>query len=196
MKSLVAGLVMLASSMLRGPGVSVDDDVAMKLTRARETLDLREVVAEQQGAGDPAGAFSPADVAPGGERHNDDTASITEASPRTAGEWQVACELKSGSLLFFDRGSVRDLGPVTLVRWAAPADTRTQNRIFTALVSCGEKTIEASWPGKRSQTHVGTCGRHLVEAVCEIQKENNPAATAPDSPAPRARSSRASHRGL
>jgi hypothetical protein len=96
--------------------------------------------------------------------------SILVTPPPVAGEWQVACELKSGAALIFDRRSVRELGAVTLVRWAAPSDPRTQDQVFTALVSCREKTIEAAWPGKRSETRAGTCGRRLVEAVCPVSK--------------------------
>src|SRR6185369_17689345 len=89
------------------------------------------------------------------------------STPPAAGEWEVACQLKSGASMMFDRRSVRELGAVTLVRWAAPSDPRARDEIFTALVSCREKTIEAAWPGKRSETRAGTCGRRLVEAVCQ-----------------------------
>ena len=89
------------------------------------------------------------------------------------GQWQIACEIKSGSALVFDRASLRDYGTVTLFRWSAPR-TRVAGpgeQIFTALVNCREKTIEAAWPGRRRETYAGTCGRGLVEAVCAASEQ-------------------------
>jgi hypothetical protein len=91
-----------------------------------------------------------------------------EQGAPVAGDWEVACELKSGSALVFERGSVREYGAVTLFRWAAartPAPDAVET-IFTAVANCREKTIEAAWPGKRTETRAGSCGRRLDEAVC------------------------------
>ncbi len=98
------------------------------------------------------------------------TASADESSDDASvgGHWQIACEIKSGSALVFDRASLREYGTMTLFRWSAPR-TRIAgpgDQIFTAVVDCREKTIEAAWPGRRRETYAGTCGRGLVEAVC------------------------------
>jgi len=55
-----------------------------------------------------------------------------------------------------------------LFRWAPTGGVTPtgDDTIYTAVADCHEKSIEASWPGKRSETRAGTCGRHLVEAVC------------------------------
>ena len=42
----------------------------------------------------------------------------------------------------------------------------SDDTIYTAVADCRAKSIEATWPGKRSETRAGTCGRHLVDAVC------------------------------
>src|SRR6266700_4123185 len=76
----------------------------------------------------------------------------------SGGQWEIACEIKSGSALVFDRGSLREYGAVTLFRWSAPR-TRIASpgdQIFTAVVNCREKTIEASFPGRSRETYAGT----------------------------------------
>ena len=79
----------------------------------------------------------------------------------------------------FDRASLRDYGAVTLFRWSAPRARVAipGDQIFTALVDCREKTIEAAWPGRRRETYVGTCGRGLVEAVCAASEQASSAGT-------------------
>jgi hypothetical protein len=88
----------------------------------------------------------------------------------TGGEqWDVACTRERGGNLVFDRWSVRSLDGVTLFRWTTADGTPgVDTTIHTAVADCRQKTIDASWPGKRRQTRVGTCGRHLVEAVCDM----------------------------
>ena len=95
-----------------------------------------------------------------------------------AGAWEVACRIKGGSELLFDRASLREYGPVTLFRWSAPHARApgADLRVFTGVANCREKTIEPSWPGRSRETHAGTCGRGLVEAVCAAAAE---ATTAP-----------------
>ena len=86
------------------------------------------------------------------------------------GAWDVACERKRGNHLLFDRQSVRELGGTTLFRWA-PADGEAPAAgaaVYTAVADCRAKSIEARWPGKRTQTRAGTCGRHMVDAVCAV----------------------------
>jgi hypothetical protein len=87
---------------------------------------------------------------------------------KAPGSWEVACQIKSGNALLFDRASLREYGAVTLFRWSAPHSQApsVDERIFTGVANCREKTIEPSWPGKSRETRVGTCGRGLVEAVC------------------------------
>jgi hypothetical protein len=89
-------------------------------------------------------------------------------------DWDVACERKQGGELVFDRKSVRELGGATLFRWSA---TETEApAIYTAVVDCRAKTIEARWPGKRTTTRAGSCGRHLIEAVCATSPRTHRAA--------------------
>ena len=98
---------------------------------------------------------------------------IVSSDASSAGQWQIACEIKSGSALVFDRASLREYGTVTLFRWSAP-HTRVAGpgeQIFTAVVNCREKTIEAAWPGRSRATYAGTCGRGLVEAVCAAAEQ-------------------------
>jgi hypothetical protein len=103
------------------------------------------------------------------------TASGDESSDDASagGQWQIACEIKSGSALVFDRASLREYGTMTLFRWSAPRAriAGPGDQIFTAVVNCREKTIEAAWPGRRRETYAGTCGRGLVEAVCAASEQ-------------------------
>ena len=96
--------------------------------------------------------------------------SVTAAEDDEAasGDWDVACEREAGDRLVFDRESVREMGGGTLFRWAPTGGIApgAEDTIYTAVADCHEKSIEASWPGKRSETRAGTCGRHLVDAVC------------------------------
>ena len=152
MKLLALGLAMLATGLTRGRETPPSG-------ATRQAVEAQQLMTTT--AGDVRAA---AGVVPGGADGEDDDAEL--ASPPGPGDWQVACNLKSGAPLIFDRGSMRELGATTLVRWAAPGDPRVPEPAYTALVSCSEKSIEAAWPGTRSETRAGTCGRQLVEAVC------------------------------
>ena len=118
-------------------------------------------------AGPPVGTVS---MGGGGDDANA-SMSTTQAtqSPQSSleGEWDLACESKRGNHLVFDRGSIREIGNATLFRWAA-ADRapESEDAVYTAVADCSAKSIEAHWPGKRTPTRAGTCGRHLVDAVC------------------------------
>jgi len=157
------GLFMLAGSVVREPGQSLDDQ------------DWR------QGGGGAVEAVND-------DRGNEGAVEVTAgpafaAMPLMSGEsnaaddegqgdgaWDVACERKRGSHLLFDRQSVRELGGTTLFRWA-PAEGEAPvagAAVYTAVADCRAKSIEARWPGKRTQTRAGTCGRHMVEAVCAV----------------------------
>jgi hypothetical protein len=162
MKLIVMGLVMLATAMTRGreeaPGQTDRSPIGQNQMM---TTTVADVTGEEEA--------STVELSVPGESDELGESSERAQPARTPGpgEWQVACELKTGAAVVFDRRSLRGVGAMTLVRWAAPGDPRANQPVYTALVSCGEKSIEATWPGKRSDTRAGTCGRHLVDAVCE-----------------------------
>jgi hypothetical protein len=98
--------------------------------------------------------------------------SVAETDATVApGDWDVACERGEGNRLMYDRESVRELGGATLFRWAPieGAAPQADGIIYTAVADCREKSVEASWPGKRRETRSGTCGRYLVDAVCSAR---------------------------
>jgi hypothetical protein len=171
MRSVVTGLMMLAGAVVREKGHGFDDfGWRREMAQARDAQEADAATAESATgdghrttevvAGPPIGTWGPSHGA---------LMSVTEREVEAApGDWNVACERVAGDRLVFDRESVRELGAEPLIRWAptvgaAPAGDDT---IYTALADCRGKTIEASWPGKRTETRAGTCGRHLVEAVC------------------------------
>ena len=190
MKAMVVAVVALASALGREPGETIRDRPvwteevsATALPRMADDDDasggdLASVLAPEMGAEESAGD-EPSDA----------------SSPR--GQWEIACEIKNGSALVFDRASLRDYGAVTLFRWSAPRARVAipGDQIFTALVDCREKTIEAAWPGRRRETSAGTCGRGLVDAVCAASEQASAASggRAPNrTPEP---ATRAVHRG-
>ncbi len=100
-----------------------------------------------------------------------DPSQPSETTIMDSGEWELACELKSGKMLVFDRRSVRDLSGARLFRWAVAedggqAESDPQNGPFTGVAHCREKALEAVWPGKMVGTKAGTAGRRLVDSVC------------------------------
>jgi hypothetical protein len=184
MRSVVTGLMMLAGAAVREKGHGFDDfGWRREVQQAREAQEadaatsgrvsgdgsvsnVGRMAAEARGttevmAGPPIGTAGPS-------RGALMSVTATEEEAAAPGAWDVACEREAGDRLVFDRDSVREMGGGTLFRWAptggiAPSADDT---IYTAVADCHEKSIEASWPGKRSETRAGTCGRHLVEAVC------------------------------
>jgi hypothetical protein len=198
MKSVVTGLMMLAGSVVREKGQGFDDfGWRREVQRARDAQVESATAQGSSGnssgdaaggqddtsvvvvAGPPIGTAGPADA----------LVSIAEPDATVApGDWDVACERGQGNRLVFDRGSVRELGGATLFRWA-PVDgaaPQADGVIYTAVADCREKSVEASWPGKRRETRSGTCGRFLVDAVCSASSAAK--ATRPD---PRDRAGRA-----
>lgn len=178
------GLMMLASGLVRARGAALDPGrqepaASAGLPRPDQALgDDQATTVASLSPLDPMSADPRVRAAPLSAPEPDAARAEPEAeivvptgaadpSPEP-GNWLAACVLKNGSMLVFDRGSLRSFGPATLVRWAAPADPRTEGQIYTALVNCRGKTIEAAWPGKQSDTRAGTCGRRLVDAVCEL----------------------------
>jgi hypothetical protein len=158
MRSVVTGLMMLAGAVVRDKGQGVDD-----MGWRREMQQAREAHEADAATAPARGALMTV------------TVSEVDAAP---GSWDVACVREQGDRLVFDRGSVREMGSETLFRWAptersAPA---SEDTIYTALADCSGKTIEATWPGKRTETRDGTCGRHLIEAACAVRAAQTPAA--------------------
>jgi hypothetical protein len=178
MKSVVAGLMMLAGSAVRQKGQGFDDfGWRREVQPAREAQEVESAAPQgttgvEDGtavivvAGPPIGTAGAADAAVVSVR----AADVADASI-APGDWDVACERKEGNRLVFDRGSVRELGGATLFRWAPVDGTAPQadGVIYTAVADCREKSVEATWPGKRRETQSGTCGRYLVDAVCSAQ---------------------------
>ena len=181
MNAVVVGVFALASALVRDREDAVRDWNA----RAEESqafvmprVAAGDVGEDTTGAVDaeevevgivPATAPSSDVAAPSDEALND----ILSSDASSGGEWQIACEIKSGSALVFDRSSLREYGTMTLFRWSAPRAriAAPGDQIFTAVVNCREKTIEAAWPGRRRETYAGTCGRGLVEAVCAASEQ-------------------------
>jgi hypothetical protein len=162
MRNVVTGLMMLAGSVVREQGTNLDD-MAWRREAQRSAPEAKtEETTVTVVAGPPIGTV---DGFYGDASHADDDAEMSLVAP---GDWDVACTRRRGNRLVFDRESVRELGGATLFRWAAPrgAMPADDDAIYTGVADCRSKSVEASWPGKRTQTRSGTCGRYLVEAVC------------------------------
>ena len=157
---VVMGLMMLTGAVVRQNGKGVDD------FGWRRGGEQSGVASSDSGsdsgsavtviAGPPIGTVS---MSGGG---------VEGAEASTVdGAWDLACESKRGNHLVFDRESIREIGSTTLFRWAAADGApESEDAVYTAVADCRAKSIEAHWPGKRTATRAGTCGRHLVEAVC------------------------------
>ena len=181
MRNVVTGLMMLAGAAVREKGHGFDDfGWRREVQQAREAQEADAATSSGVGgegnvgwtaadtrsatevvAGPPIGTAGPS-------RGALMSVTATEDQEAAPGAWDVACEREAGDRLVFDRDSVREMGGGTLFRWAPTGGVTPtgDDTIYTAVADCHEKSIEASWPGKRSETRAGTCGRHLVEAVC------------------------------
>jgi hypothetical protein len=170
MRSVVTGLMMLAGAVVRDKGHGFDDfGWRREMQRAREAQEADAATSGPRAgdgesvvvAGPPIGTYGPS----GGALMS---VAGTEEADAAPGDWDVACEREAGDRLVFDRTSLREMGGATLFRWAPTGGVvpASDDTIYTAVADCHEKSIEASWPGKRSETRAGTCGRHLVDAVC------------------------------
>ncbi len=184
MRSVVTGLMMLAGAAVREKGHGFDDfGWRREIQQAREAQEADAATAESaDGDGHKFGAIvvaGPPIGTSGPSRGALMSVTASEVDP-APGDWDVACERDAGDRLVFDRQSVRELGGETLFRWAPTTSAAPGNddTIYTALADCRGKTIEASWPGKRTETRAGTCGRHLIEAVCGARAD----AKAPGTP--------------
>jgi hypothetical protein len=156
---VVTGLMMLAGAVVREQGQGFDDFGWRRAEQAAAASDRGSGAAVTVIAGPPVGTVSMS----GGDEA--DASVSTQA--QVDGAWDLACESKRGNHMVFDRDSIREIGNETLFRWAA-ADSapESEDAVYTAVADCHAKSIEAHWPGKRTATRVGTCGRHLVDAVC------------------------------
>jgi hypothetical protein len=183
MRSVVTGLMMLAGSVVREKGQGFDDfGWRREMQRARDAQQIESATPQTAAgtevdstvmvvAGPPIGTLGAADAPL--------TSSEADEQSIAPGDWDVACERGEGSRLMFDRASVRELGGATFFRWApaAGAGPQADGVIYTAVADCREKSVEASWPGKRRDTRAGTCGRFLVDAVCSarsVEKTTKP----------------------
>ena len=166
MNSMVVGVLALASALVREQGEMLGDWPAR--TADAYPVVLPRIVEAEVGATPTVGLVGGGETTGASEEASTGSAVASSDASSPAGQWEIACEIKSGSALVFDRGSLREYGAVTLVRWSAPRSRLAApgDQIFTAVVNCREKTIEAAWPGRNRETRAGTCGRGLVEAVC------------------------------
>jgi catechol 2,3-dioxygenase-like lactoylglutathione lyase family enzyme len=183
MRNVVTGLMMLAGAVVREKGHGFDDfGWRREAQQAQEAQEADAATSGNNGsdegdrgmaaaggvaevvAGPPMGTMGPS-------RGALMSVAATEDDAAAPGDWDVACEREAGDRLVFDRGSVREMGGATLFRWAPTGGVvpSTDDTIYTAVADCRGKSIEASWPGKRSETRAGTCGRHLVDAVCSAR---------------------------
>jgi hypothetical protein len=156
----VMGLMMLTGAVVREQGQGFDDfgwRRGVEQTAANESSSGGAAVTVI--AGPPVGTVSMS----GGDEAD---ASVATQS-QLEGSWDLACESKRGNHMVFDRDSIREIGNETLFRWAAAESApESEDAVYTAVADCHAKSIEAHWPGKRTATRAGTCGRHLIDAVC------------------------------
>ena len=159
----VMGLMMLTGAVVREQGQGFDDfgwrrgQGGMEQATANESSSGGAAVTVI--AGPPVGTVSMS----GGDEAD---ASVSTQS-QLEGSWDLACESKRGNHMVFDRDSIREIGSETLFRWAAAESApESEDAVYTAVADCHAKSIEAHWPGKRTATRAGTCGRHLIDAVC------------------------------
>ena len=161
----VMGLMMLTGAVVREQGQGFDDfgwRRGVEQAAANESSSGGAAVTVI--AGPPVGTVSMS----GGDEAD---ASVSTQS-QLEGSWDLACESKRGNHMVFDRDSIREIGNETLFRWAAAESApESEDAVYTAVADCHAKVIEAHWPGKRTVTRAGTCGRHLVDAVCAARAQ-------------------------
>ena len=158
---VVTGLMMLAGAVVREQGQGFDDFGWRRAEQAAAASDRGGGAAVTVIAGPPIGTVSMS----GGGVEGVDASTVD-------GAWDLACESKRGNHLVFDRESIREIGSTTLFRWAsADGAPESEDAVYTAVADCRAKSIEARWLGKRTVTRAGTCGRHLVDAVCAARAQ-------------------------
>jgi hypothetical protein len=155
---VVMGLMMLTGAVVREQGQRFDD---FGWQRGGQ----QSAVSGENGGRAVTVIAGPPVVSMGGQGEAGAEASLSQS--QVDGAWDLACESKRGNHLVFDRDSIREIGSTTLFRWAAAEGApESEDAVYTAVADCRAKSIEARWPGRRTVTRVGTCGRHLVDAVC------------------------------
>jgi hypothetical protein len=168
MSIVVMGLLMLTGAVVREQGQGFDD---FGWRRGEQTAASS---ADANGVGGAAGERSAVTVIAGPPvmSGGDDAEASASVGSSVDGAWDLACESKRGNHLVFDRESIREIGSTTLFRWAAADGApESEDAVYTAVADCRAKSIEARWPGKRTATRAGTCGRHLVDAVCAARAQ-------------------------
>ena len=157
----VMGLMMLTGAVVREQGQGFDDFGWRRgVEQATASESSNGGAAVTVIAGPPVGTVSMS----GGDQAD---ASMSTQQSQVDGSWDLACESKRGNHMVFDRDSIREIGNTTLFRWAAAESApESEDAVYTAVADCRAKSIEAHWPGKRTVTRAGTCGRILVDAVC------------------------------
>jgi hypothetical protein len=178
MRSVVTGLMMLAGAVVRDKGHGIDDfGWRREVQQAREAHEA-DAATSGATAGDGEAVVVAGPLAPS----RGTLMSVAGTEDAAPGEWDVACEREAGDRLVFDRKSLREMGGATLFRWAPTGGVVPSNddTIYTAVADCRAKSIEATWPGKRSETRAGTCGRHLVDAVCAARGQVKAPTREPD----------------
>ena len=166
MSIVVMGLLMLTGAVVREQGQGFDDfgwrsgQSGLEQSAVNDTGSGSGVAAVTVIAGPPVGTVSMS----GGDQAD---AAMSSQQSQVEGSWDVACESKRGNHMVFDRDSIREIGGTTLFRWAAAGSApESEDAVYTAVADCHAKSIEAHWPGKRTVTRAGTCGRILVDTVC------------------------------
>jgi len=158
----VMGLMMLTGAVVREQGQGFDD-FGWRRQSGWEQSNENSTGVVTVIAGPPVGTVSMS----GGDQAD---ASMSTQSSQIEGSWDLACESKRGNHMVFDRDSIREIGSTTLFRWAAADGApESEDAVYTAVADCHAKSIEAHWPGKRTVTRAGTCGRHLIDAVCAVR---------------------------
>ena len=157
------GLMMLTGAVVRQNGKGVDD---FEWRRGGE----QSGVASSESGNDSGSAVTVIAGPPIGTVPMSGGGVVGAEASSVDGAWDLACESKRGNHLVFDRESIREIGSTTLFRWAAADGApESEDAVYTAVADCRAKSIEARWPGKRTATRAGTCGRHLVDAVCAVR---------------------------
>src|SRR6266567_2136727 len=109
MKAVVVILLGLGSALAREPGEAIRDRPSWDAEVSSAVLP--RLANEDESSGDLASVLAPEiGVAQGDIPIVDDPTDGTASG----GQWEIACEIKSGSALVFDRGSLREYGAVTL----------------------------------------------------------------------------------
>lgn len=162
---VVMGLMMLTGAVVREQGQGIDD---FGWRRGGGETQQTATYENSNGDGVVTVIAGPVSMSvAGGDQADASMSTQSGVDGSVDGSWDLACESKRGNHMVFDRDSIREIGSTALFRWAAAESApESDDAVYTAVADCRAKSIEAHWPGKRTVTRAGTCGRHLVDAVC------------------------------